>query len=211
MTRFAGAVTARGRRLVGLAAILVFWQIGASQGWLGVSTPPPTRVWTAGVELISTGELQHHLAASLSRVGRGGLAIGSVRRPGARCLGRAGPARRGPRRRSRPGAADAAGPGAGPMFIIWFGIGETAKVDADRRRRVFPLYLNTYAGIRGIDARLVEAARRCGLRRLGLIRHVIMPGALPQILVGVRQSLGVAWLSAGRRRADRRPAPASGS
>jgi len=59
---------------------------------------------------------------------------------------------------------------------------------------LFPIYLNTYAGIRSIDNKLVEAAATLGLVRLGLIFHVVLPGALPQALVGLRYSLGVAWL-----------------
>jgi sulfonate transport system permease protein len=59
----------------------------------------------------------------------------------------------------------------------------------------FPLYLNTFAGIRGVDGKLVEAGRALRLSRTALIRHVILPGALSQTLVGLRQSLGVAWLA----------------
>ncbi len=82
-----------------------------------------------------------------------------------------------------------------PLFIIWFGIGETPKIALVAFGVAFPLYLNTYAGIRNVDANLVEAARTIGLGRLGLIRHVILPGALANMLVGVRYSLAIAWLA----------------
>lgn len=59
----------------------------------------------------------------------------------------------------------------------------------------FPLYLNTFAGIRSIDRRMTEAAVTMGLTRRQRLRHVVIPGALPQALVGLRQSLGVAWLT----------------
>jgi sulfonate transport system permease protein len=58
-----------------------------------------------------------------------------------------------------------------------------------------PLYLNTFSGIRGVDAKLAEVGQSLQLRRSELIRHIVLPGALPQMLVGLRQSLGVAWLA----------------
>jgi len=82
-----------------------------------------------------------------------------------------------------------------PVFIVWFGIGELPKVILIALGTAIPLYLNTFAGIRGVDARLAEAGRALGLRRTEMIRHVILPGALPQTLTGLRQSLGVAWLA----------------
>jgi sulfonate transport system permease protein len=81
-----------------------------------------------------------------------------------------------------------------PLFILWFGIGETAKVLMVVLATAFPVYLNTFAGIRGVDRRLVEAASTLGLSRAGSIRHVVLPAALPNFLVGLRHSLGIAWL-----------------
>jgi sulfonate transport system permease protein len=81
-----------------------------------------------------------------------------------------------------------------PLFIVWFGIGEQAKVYIIAWGVLFPIYINLYAGIRSVDARLVEAGQVLGLRRWGLIRHVILPGALPQFLTGLRLSFGLAWI-----------------
>jgi sulfonate transport system permease protein len=81
-----------------------------------------------------------------------------------------------------------------PLFILWFGIGETPKIALVALGTLFPVYLNTYAGIRGIDNKLIEAAASIPLGRAALIWHVILPGALPSALVGLRYSLGVAWL-----------------
>jgi sulfonate transport system permease protein len=82
-----------------------------------------------------------------------------------------------------------------PVFIVWFGIGELPKVLLIALGAAIPLYLNTFAGIRNVDARLAEAGQSLGLTRAEKIRHIILPGALPQMLVGLRQSLGVAWLA----------------
>jgi len=81
------------------------------------------------------------------------------------------------------------------LFITWFGLGETPKVALIALGVCFPLYLNTFAGIRGIDRKILEAARSMHLTRRQRIRHVVVPGALPQALTGLRQSLGIAWLS----------------
>lgn len=81
-----------------------------------------------------------------------------------------------------------------PLFIIWFGIGEKAKVYVIAWAVLFPIYINLYAGIRGVDARLVEAGRVLGLGRWGQIRHVILPGALPEFLTGLRLATGLSWI-----------------
>src|ERR1700685_3084659 len=82
-----------------------------------------------------------------------------------------------------------------PVFIVWFGIGQLPKILLIALGAAIPLYLNTFSGIRNVDAKLAEAGQSLGLRRSDPIRTIILPGALPQILVGLRQSLGIAWLA----------------
>ena len=82
-----------------------------------------------------------------------------------------------------------------PLVILWFGIDESAKVFLVAFGVFFPIYYNTYHGIRTIDAGLLEMARIQGLNGWGLFRSVIFPGALPSILVGVRYALGIMWLT----------------
>ena len=82
-----------------------------------------------------------------------------------------------------------------PLVIVWFGIGEGAKVFLVAVGVFFPIYYNTYHGIRTIDSGLIEMARTQGLRDPALFTHVIFPGALPSILVGVRYALGIMWLT----------------
>ncbi|KAF1068768.1 MAG: putative aliphatic sulfonates transport permease protein SsuC [Pseudomonas citronellolis] len=82
-----------------------------------------------------------------------------------------------------------------PLVILWFGIDESAKIFLVALGTLFPIYLNTYHGIRNIDPGLLEMARSYGLSGFALFRQVILPGALPSILVGVRFALGFMWLT----------------
>lgn len=82
-----------------------------------------------------------------------------------------------------------------PLLIIWFGIGEAPKIALIALATGFPLYLNVYAGIRNADQTLIEAARTLGLGQFSLVRHVVLPSAMPNALVGLRHALGVAWLA----------------
>ena len=81
-----------------------------------------------------------------------------------------------------------------PLVIIWFGVGETPKIFLIALGTTFPVYLNTYAGIRGVDVKLVEAGETFGLTRWGQVRRVILPGALPGFLTGLRYALVACWL-----------------
>ncbi|MFZ5896335.1 MAG: ABC transporter permease subunit [Myxococcota bacterium] len=81
-----------------------------------------------------------------------------------------------------------------PLVILWFGLGETGKIFIVVVSVVFPVYLNTFHGVRSVDPQLVEMARIYGLSTRALYREVIFPGALPSILVGMRFALGFAWL-----------------
>jgi sulfonate transport system permease protein len=82
-----------------------------------------------------------------------------------------------------------------PLFILWFGIGEETKVFIVAIGVFFPIYLNTYHGVRSVDQGLIEVGRVYGLGPFMLFRKVVFPAALPSILVGVRFSLGVMWLA----------------
>jgi sulfonate transport system permease protein len=81
-----------------------------------------------------------------------------------------------------------------PLVILWFGIDESAKLFLVSVGVFFPVYLNTFHGIRAVDKGLIEMARSYGLSGWSLYRDVILPGALPSILVGVRFALGLVWV-----------------
>ena len=92
-------------------------------------------------------------------------------------------------------AADLPFFGLVPVFIVWFGIGQLPKVLLIAIGASIPLYLNTFAGIRSVDHQFAELGQVLRLSRWEKLRHVVLPGALPQALVGLRQSLGVSWLA----------------
>jgi sulfonate transport system permease protein len=81
-----------------------------------------------------------------------------------------------------------------PLVILWFGIDETAKLFLISVSVFFPIYLNTFHGIRNVDPGLIEMGRSYGLSRWQLYRQIILPGALSSILVGLRFSLGLMWV-----------------
>lgn len=81
-----------------------------------------------------------------------------------------------------------------PLILVWFGIGEETKTILIAIGTFFPIYLNTYSGIRYIDGNLIEMARVYGIKSKDLYLHVIFPGALPSIMIGIKQSLGRMWV-----------------
>nr|WP_241255387.1 ABC transporter permease subunit [Candidatus Protofrankia californiensis] len=183
------------RRPVGPLLLLLLWQIAS---WSGSTSTDllasPWTVVTTFADLVSSGELPKAIAVSLRRAGSGVLLGGSV---GILLALIAGLFRLGEDLIDASVQMIRTVPFVGliPLFIIWFGIGETPKIALVAFGVTFPLYINTYAGIRNVDSDLVEAARTVGLTRLGLIRHVIVPGALPNVLVGLRFSLAISWLA----------------
>ena len=82
-----------------------------------------------------------------------------------------------------------------PLVILWFGIGEEAKIFLVAIGSLFPIYLNTFHGIRTVDRGLIEMAQVYGLPPAALFLRIVLPGALPSILVGLRYALGIMWLT----------------
>jgi sulfonate transport system permease protein len=82
-----------------------------------------------------------------------------------------------------------------PLVILWFGIAEGTKIFLVATGVLFPIYLNTYHGLRGVDPGLIEMGRVYGLSRAALFWRVILPGAMPSILLGLRYALGIMWLT----------------
>jgi sulfonate transport system permease protein len=187
-------------RIASPLVLLVIWQLVNTAGLISPSKlPPPTKIVSTAVTLISTdspayGTLQHALLASLERFAAGFVlgASAAIVLAVVAGLSRLGEGLVDPLMqmlRTLPLF------GLVPVFIVWFGIGQLPKLLLIALGAAIPLYLNTFAGVRSVDGRLGELAHVLGLRRSELLRHVVLPGALPSVLVGLRQSLGVAWLS----------------
>jgi sulfonate transport system permease protein len=181
-------------RVLSPLTLLVLWQICSATGLIASHTlASPTQVIASFWQLAADGELQQHLLVSLGRVAKG-MAL-AVLIGGSLALV-SGLSRLGEYIVDAPMQMLRTLPVLAliPFFIIWFGIGEVPKVALVTVAAVFPIYLTLYSGIRGVDHKLVEMAKVVGLSRAALIRHVILPAALPTAFVGLRYSLGISWL-----------------
>jgi len=177
------------------AVLMVVWEIAARKGLISARLmPAPGTVAVAFWKAVLDGTLIHHTVVSTRRA-LIGLAIGG-------------------------GLGFVAGLATGlwkpveilldstlqmlrniphlaliPLVILWFGIDETAKIFLVSIGVFFPIYINTFHGVRTVDPQLIEMAKVYGLDRWALIRRIILPGSLPSILVGLRYALGFMWLT----------------
>ncbi|MEV0248571.1 ABC transporter permease subunit [Nocardia sp. NPDC050712] len=176
-------------------ALLLAWQVGSQTGALSERIlPAPSVILDAGLEVWRSGELGDALAVSGQRV-LFGFVLGATLAVLLAIL--AASSRIGEYLVDPPMQMLRTVPlfGLIPVFIIWFGIDEQPKLFLIALGVAFPLYLNTYAGIRQLDPKLGELAQVLGLTAWEKLRDIVFPGALPAVLVGLRQSLGIAWLS----------------
>jgi sulfonate transport system permease protein len=155
--------------------------------------PSPLDVVFAGVDATLHGDLALHLVVSTLRAAVG-LAIGAALGLGLGLMtGLSRPLQLlldGPLQMLRAVPALA----LVPLVILWFGLGESGKVFIVVITVFFPVYLNTFHGVRSVDPQLIEMARVYDLRGFAFYRQVVFPGALPSILVGFRFALGLSWL-----------------
>lgn len=175
-------------------ALLLVWEAASRAGLIPARTlAAPSAVAGTLYGMVISGELPSNVWVSFLRVALGlsiGVTVGIVLALIAG-LSRRGDAAIDPImqiKRTIPTLA------LTPLFIVWFGIGELPKVALIAFASTFPVYLNLYGGIRGVDLRLIEGARSFGLNQAALIWHVILPGALPSLLIGLRYSLSIAIL-----------------
>ena len=174
---------------------LILWQFFS---WIGVLPvrilPAPTAVFQAAFVLLSSGELTVHIMTSLGRALIGFLIGGTI----GFLLGLSNGIFRYSDLffdtsiqmiRNIPHLALI------PLVILWFGIDETAKIFLVALGVLFPVYINTYHGIKSVDKGLIEMGKAYGLKGKALFFSIILPGAMSSILVGIRFSLGVMWLT----------------
>jgi sulfonate transport system permease protein len=190
-----GGFQPRLRHAVGIAtlfALIVLWSVAARRGWISpIALPPPEEVTAALVRLARSGDLARHLQASLWRLVIGfalgasagigvGLAVGllsHVRSAGLPLISALFPI---------PKIALL------PLFIIWFGIGEASKIATIAFGAFFPVAIATYGGVDGVDRSLIRMAQSFGLPARSIVRKIVLPGALPAVLSGLRIAASIA-------------------
>ncbi|MBJ6361600.1 ABC transporter permease [Paenibacillus sp. MAHUQ-46] len=197
-----GAKRARARRRVDLliasalpVLILAVWQTVGSIGLVeSMFLPTPWQIVKGFRELAVTGELFQHIGISLGRAAVGfsvggaaafvmGIWTGFSRRaedmidPSVQWL------------RMIPNLA------IGPLIILWFGFSETSKIIIIAVGSFFPIYINTFLGIRSVDNKLYEVSRVLSFNSFQQVRRLVLPSSLPHLLLGVRLSLAISWLS----------------
>lgn len=173
------------------ALIGIWWGVVVQTG--SVIFPTPWQVVTGTLELVEDGTLWEHISSSLMRVGAGFLLAVVTAIPLGLWMGR----------------VDGAYATLNPIFqilrpispiawiplaILWFGVGNASPIFLIFIAAVFPLIVQTAAGVHTIDMRYLNAAENFGVSRYKLYRQVIVPAVLPDLIVGMRISLGVAWL-----------------
>ena len=175
-------------------ALLVLWEVLSTAGVLSRTyAPAPTSILTSAADLWRQGVLGPDLAISLQRAATG-LAIGLTAGITTGVLG--GLLRSGEYLFNGVVQVLNTVPllAVLPLMIVWFGIDELTKVLLISFGAGVPMYLNLFAAIRGVDQRLIEMARTTGASRLRVVTRVLVPGALPGFLTGLRFSLAYSLL-----------------
>ena len=175
--------------------LLIIWEIAAQLGAMPPHLlPAPSKVIRTGVHLAISGSLLNDLTISLGRAAAGfaiggsiGFGLGTL--VGFSKLADLALDRSLQMIRAIPFLALL------PLVIVWFGVGEAEKLFLVSLGVFFPIYINTTLGIRQVDPKLLELGRVQGLSNLELIHRIILPGALPSVLNGVRYALATAWLA----------------
>lgn len=180
---------------IGPVLLILAWVVTSSAGLLDAQTlPAPWTIFEAARDLVDDGRLQSNLLTSVQRASISlvlGVVIGVVLAllSGLSRLGEAvvdGPIQI---KRAIPTLALI------PLFIVWFGIGESMKIIVITTSVLIPVYINTHAQLRSVDKRYVELAETVGLTRWQFVRRIALPGALPGFFTGLRMAVTISWLA----------------
>lgn len=171
---------------------LVAWQVWAAGLPADSRAPSPARVLLTAWRLVSSGELPAGLWQSLGRVA-GGFVCALLLGIGLGLLMGASPRLRANLEPVVEAFRPIAPMALLPIAILWFGTGTPAALFIVAYAAFFPLLVNTVHGVSHVDRQLVRAARTMGLSRTALMRHVLLPAAMPSVLLGSRLAMGTAW------------------
>lgn len=185
------------RHYAGLLLPLVLalaWEGAVHAGWSdGRLLPPPSRIAATLLELARGGDLASHILATLARVGAGfffgalaGIALGAASGYSSLFRTLVDPTLQG--LRAIPSLAWV------PLFILWFGIFEESKVILIAVGVFFPVYLGVSSAIRSVDRKIVEVGQVFRLKGLQLVRRILLPAILPQVVTALRVGLGLGWM-----------------
>ena len=187
------------KRLTDIAPALALLALIVGTWWLAVAWsgsvifPTPGQVAVGTLTLAADGTLWRHIGSSLMRVASGFALAVAVAVPVGLWMGRVDSVYRALNplfQIMRPISPIA----WIPLTILWFGVGDASPIFLIFLAAVFPLIVQTAAGVHAIERRYLAAAENFGVPRATLLRQVILPAALPDIVVGMRIGLGVAWL-----------------
>lgn len=175
--------------------LVLIWYIASATGYLNARVlPGPDRILFKALELTLDGTLPQALWVSLTRVFWGAL-LGIIVGLSAGLI--AGFSRLGEDMLDKPMQMIRTIPFTAlvPLFILWFGIDETPKILLVALGVMVPLYVNTFGGIRNVDIKLVEVARVAQMGRFAIAFQVLLPAALPTLLLGLRFALALGWIA----------------
>lgn len=181
--------------ILGPFLLVLYWSVLSLTGWLDPRIlPAPWTAVTTGIDLVGDGRLQDNLAISAWRAAQGlffgtAVGVGLALLSGLSLLGGYVIDGLVQLKRGIPVLALI------PFMILWFGVGEGMKVTVIAVTVFAPVYLQTHASLRAIDLKQVELAETLGLGRWDFIRHVVLPGALPGLLTGLRFGVTAAWIA----------------
>lgn len=179
-----------GTGVLAVATIAGLWQLWAHQS--DGRIPTISEVIAHGANLVATGELPHALVVSIGRVLAGFAIASAVGIPVGLAMGYLRPLGRfvDPLLQAFRSIAPIA---VLPLFLLWFGQGNAAAALVVAYAAVFPIIVNTIEGVARADAKLVAAAKTLGLPPMQILLHVLVPGAVPNIITGARIGMGIAW------------------
>ena len=187
-------VTKRGKGFILPLILLVLWELVVRAGVIAPNLlPPPSHLVGTLQELISDGTIFQHVAVSSLRVLAGvligsvlAIVFGSLVGLSARAEQVVDPTFQA--LRAIPSLAWV------PLLLLWFGIDELPKIILISIGAFFPVYLNLVSGIHNVDRKLVELGNIYGLKGPELVWRIFLPAALPNLFVGLRSGLSLAWM-----------------